>query len=142
MRQRPLPAWCINHEQRWMHLIREDLGNHARPAPRWSHFTAVLITHDLRESIFRAIVSLFCLTNAHPHVMDVDLPDDRTFDVLFTPKPQICRNILRDQIKIAQGRFGGNDVFSKIATAHHRRVIFLTMEFGLGDWPNHKMVSF
>jgi len=36
--------------------------------------------------------------------MDVDLPEDRTLDVLFTPQAADMLHILRDQIKIAQGR--------------------------------------
>jgi len=38
------------------------------------------------------------------YVMDVDLPADRTLDVLFTPPAADMLHILRDQIKIAQGR--------------------------------------
>jgi len=37
-------------------------------------------------------------------VLDVDLPDDRDLDVLFTPKAADMLHVLRDQIKIAQGR--------------------------------------
>jgi len=34
----------------------------------------------------------------------VDLPEDRTLDILFTPKAADMLHTLRDQIKIAQGR--------------------------------------
>jgi NitT/TauT family transport system ATP-binding protein len=38
--------------------------------------------------------------------MQVDLPEDRNLDVLYTPKVADMLHILRDQIKIAQGRGG------------------------------------
>jgi len=38
--------------------------------------------------------------------MEIDLAEDRGLDVLYTPKVADMLSILRDQIKIAQGRDG------------------------------------
>ena len=68
-------------------------------------FTAILITHDLRESVFLGdqVIVLSGRPARTQYIMDVDLPVDRTLDVLFTPKATDMLHILRDQIKIAQG---------------------------------------
>jgi NitT/TauT family transport system ATP-binding protein len=73
---------------------------HAEP------FTAILITHDLRESVFLGdqVIVLSGRPARTQYVMDIDLPDDRDLDVLFTPKAAEMLHVLRDQIKIAQGR--------------------------------------
>jgi NitT/TauT family transport system ATP-binding protein len=39
-------------------------------------------------------------------VLDVDLPADRTIDILYEPKAVDMLHLLRDQIRIAQGRDG------------------------------------
>jgi NitT/TauT family transport system ATP-binding protein len=36
--------------------------------------------------------------------LPVDLPADRTLDILFEPKAQEMLHLLRDQIRVAQGR--------------------------------------
>ncbi len=66
----------------------------------------MLITHDLRESVFLGdqVIVLSGRPARTQYVMDVDLPADRTLDVLYTPKAAEMLHILRDQIKIAQGR--------------------------------------
>ncbi|MFT5651975.1 MAG: NitT/TauT family transport system ATP-binding protein [Yoonia sp.] len=87
-------------------FTREDLWQTMRDLRHAEPFTAVLITHDLRESIFLGdqVIVLSDRPARTQYVMDVDLPDDRTLDVLFTPKAADMLHILRDQIKIAQGR--------------------------------------
>jgi NitT/TauT family transport system ATP-binding protein len=68
----------------------------------------VLITHDLRESVFLGdqVVVLSGRPAKTQYVMDIDLPSDRTLDALYTPKVGSMLQILRDQIRIAQGRAG------------------------------------
>lgn len=87
-------------------FTREDLWQTMRDLRAAEPFTAVLITHDLRESVFLGdqVIVLSGRPARTQYVMDVDLPEDRTLDVLFTPKAGDMLHILRDQIKIAQGR--------------------------------------
>ena len=87
-------------------FTREDLWQTMRDLRAAEPFTAVLITHDLRESVFLGdqVIVLSGRPARTQYVMDVDLPSDRTLDVLFTPKAADMLHILRDQIKIAQGR--------------------------------------
>lgn len=87
-------------------FTREDLWQTMRDLRRAEPFTAVLITHDLRESVFLGdqVIVLSGRPARTQYVMDVDLPEDRTLDALYTPKAADMLHILRDQIKIAQGR--------------------------------------
>ncbi len=89
-------------------FTREDLWQTMRDLRRAEPFTAVLITHDLRESVFLGdqVVVLSGRPARTQYVMDIDLPEDRNLDVLYTPKVADMLHILRDQIKIAQGRDG------------------------------------
>jgi NitT/TauT family transport system ATP-binding protein len=87
-------------------FTREDLWQTMRDLRDAEPFTAVLITHDLRESVFLGdqVIVLSGRPARTQFVMDVDLPEDRTLDVLFTQPAAEMLHILRDQIKIAQGR--------------------------------------
>jgi NitT/TauT family transport system ATP-binding protein len=87
-------------------FTREDLWQTMRDMRRAEPFTCVLITHDLRESVFLGdqVVVLSGRPARTQHVLDVDLPEDRTLDALFTPKAQAMLAELRSQIRIAQGR--------------------------------------
>ncbi|MEL6685072.1 MAG: ABC transporter ATP-binding protein [Pseudomonadota bacterium] len=87
-------------------FTREDLWQTMRDLREAEPFTAVLITHDLRESVFLGdqVIVLSGRPARTQYVLDVDLPDDRTLDALFTPEAAEMLHILRDQIKIAQGR--------------------------------------
>lgn len=87
-------------------FTREDLWQTMRDLRAAEPFTAVLITHDLRESVFLGdqVIVLSGRPARTQFVMDVDLPDDRNLDVLFTSKAADMLHVLRDQIKIAQGR--------------------------------------
>jgi NitT/TauT family transport system ATP-binding protein len=87
-------------------FTREDLWQTMRDLRRAEPFTAVLITHDLRESVYLGdqVIVLSGRPARTQFVMDVDLPEDRTLDVLYTPKAADMLHVLRDQIKIAQGR--------------------------------------
>ena len=87
-------------------FTREDLWQTMRDLRAAEPFTCVLITHDLRESVFLGdqVIVLSGRPAHTQYVMDVDLPADRTIDVLYTPQVAEMLHILRDQIKIAQGR--------------------------------------
>ncbi len=87
-------------------FTREDLWQTMRDLRAVENFTCVLITHDLRESVFLGdqVIVLSGRPAHTQYTMQVDLPVDRTLDVLYTPKVADMLSILRDQIKIAQGR--------------------------------------
>ncbi len=87
-------------------FTREDLWQTMRDLRAAEPFTCVLITHDLRESVFLGdqVIVLSGRPAHTQYVMDVDLPADRPIDILYTPKVADMLHILRDQIKLAQGR--------------------------------------
>ena len=89
-------------------FTREDLWQTMRDLRAAEPFTCVLITHDLRESVFLGD-QVFVLSGRPARtqmVLNVDLPADRTLDILYQPKAQEMLHTLRDQIRIAQGRDG------------------------------------
>ena len=87
-------------------FTREDLWQTMRDLRAKEPFTAVLITHDLRESVFLGdqVIVLSGRPARTQYVLDVTLPDDRTIDILYESEAGEMLHILRDQIKIAQGR--------------------------------------
>ncbi len=89
-------------------FTREDLWQTMRNLRAAQPFTALLITHDLRESVYLGdqVIVLSDRPARTQYVMDIDLPDDRPLDILFEPHVGDMLHTLRDQIKIAQGRQG------------------------------------
>jgi len=89
-------------------FTREDLWQTMRDLRAQEPFTCVLITHDLRESVFLGdqVIVLSGRPATTQYVLDVNLPADRTIDVLYTQPATEMLHILRDQIQIAQGRAG------------------------------------
>ncbi len=87
-------------------FTREDLWQLMRDLRTKQSFTSLLITHDLRESVFLAdqVVVLSSRPATTQFVLDVDLPEDRNIDCLYTPKAVAMLATLREQIEIAQGR--------------------------------------
>ncbi|MEX5727742.1 NitT/TauT family transport system ATP-binding protein [Rhodovulum iodosum] len=87
-------------------FTREDLWQTMHDLRMKEPFTALLITHDLRESVFLAdeVVVLSGRPATAQYVLKVGLPQDRTLDVLYEPRAVDMLHILRDQIRIAQGR--------------------------------------
>jgi NitT/TauT family transport system ATP-binding protein len=85
-------------------FTREDLWQTMRDLRAKEPFTCVLITHDLRESLGDQVLVLSGRPATAQYVLKVDLPADRTIDVLYTPKVAEMLHVLRDQISIAQGR--------------------------------------
>ena len=87
-------------------FTREDLWQTMHKVKAEEPFTGVLITHDLRESIFLAdqVIVLSGRPARTQYVMDVHLKGERDLDQLYTPESADALNILRHQIKVAQGR--------------------------------------
>ncbi|KGB81157.1 ABC transporter ATPase [Rhodovulum sp. NI22] len=87
-------------------FTREDLWQTMHALRAEEPFTSLLITHDLRESVFLAdeVVVLSGRPATTQYVLDVDLPDPRELEVLYTPKAVDYLATLRRQIQIAQGR--------------------------------------
>ncbi len=87
-------------------FTREDLWQTMHSVKAEEPFTAILITHDLRESIFLGdqVVVLSGRPARTQYVMDIPYDGPRTLDALYTPEAAERLNILRHQIEIAQGR--------------------------------------
>ncbi|EPX79527.1 ABC transporter ATP-binding protein [Salipiger mucosus] len=87
-------------------FTREDLWQIMHQVKEKEPFTGVLITHDLRESIFLAdeVVVLSGRPARTQYTLDVSLPGPRSIDQLFTTEAGEMLHDLRHQIEIAQGR--------------------------------------
>lgn len=87
-------------------FTREDLWQTMRELRRQEPFTCVLITHDLRESVFLGdqVIVLSGRPARTQYILDVTLPADRTLDSLYTPEAAEMLATLRHQIQVAQGR--------------------------------------
>lgn len=87
-------------------FTREDLWQTMHKVKAEEPFTGVLITHDLRESIFLAdqVVVLSQRPARTQYVLDVPNTGHRDLDHLYTPEAAEMLNILRHQIQVAQGR--------------------------------------
>lgn len=87
-------------------FTREDLWQTMHMLKAEEPFTGVLITHDLRESIFLAdqVIVLSGRPARTQFVLNVDLKAPRKIDQLYTPEAAEMLKVLRHQIEIAQGR--------------------------------------
>ncbi len=87
-------------------FTREDLWQTMHAVKAEEPFTGVLITHDLREAIFLAeeVVVLSGRPARTQYVMDVHLEGPRDIEHLYTPRTVDALSVLRNQIRIAQGR--------------------------------------
>ncbi len=87
-------------------FTREDLWMTMHNLKAEEPFTGVMITHDLRESIFLAdqVVVLSGRPATSQHVMDVPSTGRPVLDDLYTPEATERLNILRHQIAIAQDK--------------------------------------
>ena len=87
-------------------FTREDLWQTMHQVKAEEPFTGVLITHDLRESIYLAdqVVVLSGRPARTQYVMDVHLGPDRDIEDLYTPESAEALKVLRHQIRVAQGR--------------------------------------
>lgn len=90
-------------------FTREDLWQLMHRLRAEEPFTGLLITHDLRESVYLAD-EIIVLSDRPAHVqyrMTVDLPSPRPIGMLYEAGSVEKLAILRQQIEIAQGRDGG-----------------------------------
>ncbi|MCI5074271.1 ABC transporter ATP-binding protein [Oricola sp.] len=87
-------------------FTREDLWQTMHDLRAKEPFTCVLITHDLRESVFLGdqVIVLSGRPATTQYVLDVTYPGPRVIDGLYTPECSDMLHTLRDQIRIAQGR--------------------------------------
>lgn len=87
-------------------FTREDLWQTMHEVKAKEPFTAVLITHDLRESIFLGdqVIVLSGRPARTQYVMDIPRTGTPSLDDLYTPEAAERLAILRHQIEIAQGR--------------------------------------
>lgn len=87
-------------------FTREDLWQTMHDVKEKEPFTAVLITHDLRESIFLGdqVVVLSGRPAKTQYVMEISRSTKPTLDDLYTPEAAERLATLRHQIEIAQGR--------------------------------------
>jgi NitT/TauT family transport system ATP-binding protein len=87
-------------------FTREDLWQLMHTLRAEEPFTSLLITHDLRESIFLAdqVVVLSGRPATAQYTLDVTFEGARTLDDLYSQKATDMLAILRHQIQVAQGR--------------------------------------
>lgn len=87
-------------------FTREDLWQTMHELRKEEAFTTLLITHDLRESVFLAdqVVVLSGRPASSQYVLNVDLGPERVLDDLYTPSSTEMLAELRHQIEVAQGR--------------------------------------
>ena len=93
-------------------FTREDLWQIMRDLRSKHSFTTMLITHDLRESVFLAdqVIVLSGRPAKPQYTLDVDLPEDRKIDQIYTAEAVEMLATLREQIEIAQGRRDSEEV--------------------------------
>jgi NitT/TauT family transport system ATP-binding protein len=93
-------------------FTREDLWQTMHDLRAKEPFTCVLITHDLRESVYLGdqVIVLSGRPARTQYLLDVQYPDTRPgrrkLEGLYTPEAAAMLATLRDQIRIAQGRDG------------------------------------
>ena len=87
-------------------FTREDLWQTMHALRAEEPFTALLITHDLRESVYLAdeVVVLSGRPATAQFKLRVDMPGPRPLDMLYEPGAVAMLATLRHQIEIAQGR--------------------------------------
>ena len=87
-------------------FTREDLWQIMHQVKEKEPFTGVLITHDLRESIYLAdqVVVLSGRPARTQFTLDTGISGPRDIEHLYTPQAAEMLATLRHQIEIAQGR--------------------------------------
>jgi len=87
-------------------FTREDLWQIMHELRHQEAFTCLLITHDLRESVFLAdqVVVLSGRPAKTQYTLDVPFGRDRKLDDLYTPEATGMLRNLRHEIQVAQGR--------------------------------------
>lgn len=87
-------------------FTREDLWQIMHQVKEREPFTGVMITHDLRESIYLAdqVVVMSGRPASTQYVLDVPVKGARSIETLYTPEAADMLKVLRHQIEVAQGR--------------------------------------
>ncbi len=87
-------------------FTREDLWQLMHQLRAEEPFTALLITHDLRESVYLAdqVVVMSGRPGTTQYILDIDDPAPRPIDMLYSTRSVERLAELRAQIQIAQGR--------------------------------------
>ena len=87
-------------------FTREDLWQVMHALKKEEPFTGLLITHDLRESVFLSdqVIVLSGRPARAQYILDIPNTDARSLDDLYTPEAIMMLNNLRHQIKVAQER--------------------------------------
>ncbi|MCA2014134.1 ABC transporter ATP-binding protein [Pararhodobacter sp. CCB-MM2] len=87
-------------------FTREDLWQTMHQLRAKEPFTALLITHDLRESVYLGdqVVVLSGRPATTQYVMKIDMPGPRPLEMLYDPDTVERLAVLRREIQIAQGR--------------------------------------
>lgn len=87
-------------------FTREDLWQIMHDVKEREPFTGVMITHDLRESIYLAdqVVVMSGRPAKTQYVLDLPIKGPRSIETLYTPEAADMLKTLRHEIEIAQGR--------------------------------------
>lgn len=87
-------------------FTREDLWQIMHEVKAREPFTGVMITHDLRESIYLAdqVVVMSGRPAKTQYVLDMPVTGARSIETLYTPEASAMLKDLRHQIEVAQGR--------------------------------------
>ena len=87
-------------------FTREDLWQVMHALKKEEPFTGLLITHDLRESVFLSdqVIVLSGRPARPQYVLYISNTGARSLDDLYTPEAIMMLNDLRHQIKVAQER--------------------------------------
>jgi NitT/TauT family transport system ATP-binding protein len=87
-------------------FTREDLWQIMHQVKEREPFTGVMITHDLRESIYLAdqVVVMSGRPASTQYVLDLPVKGARSIETLYTPQAADMLKVLRHQIEVAQGR--------------------------------------
>ena len=87
-------------------FTREDLWQIMHDVKAREPFTGVMITHDLRESIYLAdqVVVMSGRPAKTQYVLDLPITGARSIETLYTPEASEMLKVLRHQIEVAQGR--------------------------------------
>ena len=87
-------------------FTREDLWQIMHEVKDREPFTGVMITHDLRESIYLAdqVVVMSGRPAKTQYVLDLPVTGARSIETLYTPEASEMLKVLRREIEVAQGR--------------------------------------